>query len=236
MRYVSCADAGDSKTKPLSSNSWLGTFVTFIATVTIVLPNFGVAADLASRCLVRESHNAMVNREDTYAYEHKLFVTPDEMARYVFLTNRSNDGDRSAGVYLARHKKGSLPGDYWLPATVAADSLREGIQNVRVRRYDAPLPASTANVLHKLWLAVIGQSRKDDGALPTAPTGILSVVTESGARLNAVTISLDQELPCYALINVGESLIEYAKLPATKRLRAAAEIENKARHLLQRNK
>lgn len=216
----------------LESKSCLATFVAFMATLT--LPTFGLAADLAGRCLVRERNNAMINKEDTYAYKHKLFVTPDGVARYVFLTNRANDGDRSAAVYLTRHKKGSLPGDYWLTATVAADSLREGIQNVRVRRYDAPLPASTANVLHELWLAVLDQSRTDDEAISTAPTGVLSVVTESGARLNAVTTSLDEEFPCLALLRVGQSLIEYAKLPTSRRMGAAGQIEKESQRLLRR--
>jgi hypothetical protein len=124
-----------------------------------------------------------------------------------------------------------LPGDYWLTATVAADSLREGILHVRVRRYDAPLPASTANVLHKLWLVMLGQSRTDDEAVSTAPTGVLSVVTESGARLTAVTTSLDEEFPCLALLRVGQSLIEYAKLPASLRLEAARQIEKESQRL-----
>lgn len=234
MRETSYTDRDGAKPKHGFSQSCSPRFVAFIATLTIALPTFGAAADLADRCLVRESHNTMVNKEDTYAYKHKLCVTPDEMARYVFLTNRSNDGDRSAAVYYIRPKKGSLPGRYWITATVAADSLREGIQNVRVRRYDAPLPASTANVLHKLWVAVLEQSRTDDEAIPTAPTGVLSVVTEGGACLSAVTTSLDEEFSCLALVRVGQSLIEYAKLPASRRMEAALKIEKESQRLLKR--
>jgi hypothetical protein len=234
MRYRSCAAFAGSKVAFCQACKAM--FVTFIATLIIALPALGSGAGLAGRCLVRQSANATINKEDTYLYEHKLFVTPDEVARYVFLTNRSNDGDRSAAVYRVQQKKGSLPGDFWITATVAADSVRNGDPNVPVRRYDAPLPASTASVLHKLWLVVLKQSRTDDEAISTAPTAVLSVVTDSGARLSAVTTSLDEEFPCLALLRVGQSLIEYAKLPARKRQQASAEIEKEARHLLQRNK
>jgi hypothetical protein len=97
---MSLSQWGGPKPKQAFSQSCLGTFVAFTVTLTIAMPTFGLAADLAGRCLVRESPNH-INKEDTYAYKHKLFVTPDEVARYVFLTNRANDGDRSAAVYHA---------------------------------------------------------------------------------------------------------------------------------------
>jgi hypothetical protein len=218
-----------------SLESSLGAFAAFVATLIVALPSLGwTAVEGDNECFVREGKRHIINDESTSRYERKLFLTPDEVARYVFLTNRYDDGDRSAAVYRARRTKGSLPGNYWLTVTEAADSVRDDHRNVRVRRFDAPLPASAANVVHDLWLRVLLQSRTGEDALPSAPTGVLSVVTANGSRLKAVTVSFKEKSPCLAVLSLGESLIKYAKLPAAKRPQAAKEIEKQARHLLRR--
>ena len=187
----------------------------------------------ADQCLAREGKKHILSKEDAFSYQRKLFLTPDEVARYVFLTNRRDDGDRSAAVYHAQQKKQeSLAGDYWVTATVAADSLSDH-PNVSVRRFDAPLPASVATALHELWLVVCQNSRIDEEALPSAPTGIFSVVQPRGPRLTVVTVSLTGEHSrCLTLLNLGESLIDYSKLPAAKRPQAAHQIENESHRLL----
>lgn len=232
----------DDKDFPKASSwqSFLRTLITSIATLIVALPTFATAVrESADPCLALEGKNPIVVKESTSRYERKLFVTPDEVARYVFLTNRYDDGDRSAAVYRARRNKGSLSGDHWVTATVAADSVRGANRNVRVRRYDAPLPARAANVLHELWLTVLEQRRPNEDAIPIAPTGILYVTTGSGARLKGVTAAgptalQDKNSLCDGLINIGELLIDYAKLPASTRAAAAQKIEQNARTLLQR--
>ena len=84
----------------------------------------------------------------------KLYMTGDDVARYVFLTN-GNDGDRSVAVYRAVGKAGSLQGSYWVTSTEASTALDRCIpyegqeepsvdpKSVLVQRYDAPIPAST---------------------------------------------------------------------------------------------
>lgn len=235
MRQVGYADFDGARPKHSFSQSRFGMLVAFIATLTVALPTIGLAAD-SDQCLAREGKKPIINKKDTAIYERKLFITPDEVARYVFLTNRREIGDRSAAVYRASPKKGSMPGNYWITVTEASDSVIADHTNVRVRRYDAPLPAPTANVLHALWLAVLHQSGTDEEALPSAPTGVLSVVTASGTRLKGVTVSLEDNSLCLPLLNLGESLIEYAKLPAAMRPHAATEIEKQARRLLQRKR
>jgi hypothetical protein len=186
--------------------------------------------------VAREGTKSILNEADRSTYERKLFVTPDEVARYMFLTNRYDEGDRSAAVYRAPSKKGALPGDYWLTVTEAAGSLTAETRNIRVRRNDAPLPASVAQALHQLWLAVLKQSPTKEHAIPCAPTGFFSVTATNGDRLSAVTVSLDQDSLCIALINVGESLVKYAKLPASQRAEAARKIEQESQRLLNRVK
>jgi hypothetical protein len=212
----------------------LAPVVALIATSIVALPTFGVAAGGVEKCLVREGKIPIINRKDMSGNERKLFLTPDEMARYVLLTNRRDDGDRSAAVYRARRRKGSLPGNYWVTATFASDSLINH-PDASVQRFDAPLPASVANVLHELWLKVCQQSRTDEETLPSAPTGVFSVVGPGGTRLTVVTASLlDEHSLCISLLNLGGLLGDYAKLPGSKRPQAAAEIERESGRLLQR--
>ena len=211
----------------------LGAFL-FLSAVTTALPAFGSQEAAPTECLRREGVRSIIDRESRSRYEAKLCVTPDEMARYVFLTNRRDDGDRSAAVYHASRKKWSLPGDYWVTATVAEDVTHLRL-NVRVRRYDAPLPESAARVLQELWVTTLEQTPTDEDAIPEAPTGIFSSMTNNGVRLRAVTVSLqEQDSICIALMNVGESLVNYAKLPRSKRPQAAVEIEKECSRLLGR--
>ena len=208
--------------------------IALYAILMIALCSFRTEAAVPEECLAHEGIHPIINKKDTSTYERRLFVTPDDVARYVFLTNRRDDGDRSAAIYRVRPKKRSSTGDYWVTATVAADSLSNH-PNAAVRRFTGSLPTSAAIVLHELWLAVCQQSRTDEQALPSAPTAIFSVVRARGPRLKVVTVSLTNEHSfCVSLINLSELLIDYAKLPETKRARAAEEIEKEGRRLLNR--
>ena len=161
----------------------------------------------------------------------KLFVTRDEVARYVFLTNAKNDGDRSAAVYRATGRKGSLPGAYWVTVTEASDSLdQQDIKAIIVRRYDAPLPASTAKAVHDLWLAMIEPTRVEKDVVCTSPTGIFGATNASGAHVEAVTVWLGGNCPCDALMDVGDRLIQYPR--SLKQTALAREIENASYKLL----
>ena len=237
LRTRIAAQAGSAAAKTISVLPQISfsTFLLVITTFLAAVPAFGIQDASIGECLAREGRTSIINRESRSRYEAKLCVTPDDVARYVFLTNRWDYGDRSAAVYRGRRKKGSLPGDYWITATVAEDSTRGHRRNVAVRRYDAPVPDAVANVLHELWVATIEQSPTDEDAKPCAPTGIFSATTKKGARLRAVTVDLpDQDSFCIALMNVGGLLVDYAKLPRSKRPQAAAEIERECIRLLSR--
>ena len=233
LRYTICTTFVRTKPKQAFSQTHLGALFALVM-LTVGLPTFGMAADSNSACFAREGKKPIINKPDMLFYQRKLFLTPDEMARYLFLTNRRDDGDRSAAVYRAQGKKESLPGYYWVTATFASDSL---INNPKasVRRFDAPLPSSVAKALHELWLEVCQQSRTDEEALPSAPTGVFSVVASGGTRLTVVTVSLlDEHSLCISLLNLSGLLGDYAKLPAAKRPQAAAEIEKESHSLLKR--
>jgi hypothetical protein len=218
------------KAKEVFAPLCLRTLLAVMATVAVDI--FAVTAYGAAGCFAREGKTPIIDKKHRSDYERKLFLTPDEMARYVFLTNRRDEGDRSAAVYRTLFRKGSLPGDYWITATVATDSLIDH-PSAAVRRFDAPLPASVAKVLHELWLAVCRQSHTDEEALPSAPTGVFSVVAVGGARPTVVVVSLvDERSLCLSMLNLGESLIDYAKLPVFRRVDAARKIEKESQRLL----
>lgn len=224
-------------TKPTFVNSRPFCRVVFSVIATLLAATSGLGSQRGSigECLARESGKSIIkNDERRSIYERKLFVTPDEVARYVFLTNRGGDGDRSAAVYQASRKKGSLPGAYWVTVTEASDSLTTATRNIRIKRHDAPLPASAALLLHELWRVVLEQSRLDEHAIPCAPTAVFSTKTPSGARISAVTVYLDQASHCISLMEVGHSLVDYGTLPASRRMEAARKLEEEIRRLLKR--
>lgn len=234
-RVVNHAGFAGGKPKRVLSQPSLGTFLSIIATLIATVPAFGSQEGSIGECLAREGATSIIHRQSRSRYEAKLCVTPDEVARYVFLTNRWDYGDRSAAVYRARRKKGSLPGDYWITATVAEDSTRgPRHRNVGVRRYDAPLPESVANVLHELWVTVIEKTPTVEDAIPCAPTAVFSATTNKGVRLRAVTVYLDEKSLCNPLLTLGGWLVDYGKLPTSQRGEAARKIEKESRRLLER--
>lgn len=195
-------------------------------------------------CFVREGRESVVGVKITALYEQKLFVTKDDVARYVFLTNANYNGDSSVAVYRAPGKVGSLPGEYWITSTEVSTSLLDCIpdpggkqprvdpRKLVVRRADAPLPASTAQIVHELWLTLLERSRVDERAVPASPTAIISASNAQGSRLKAVTGWLGDDAPCLALMQLGLLLTNYPQLPAAERARAAREIERKSERLL----
>jgi hypothetical protein len=195
-------------------------------------------------CLTREGRISVIGAELTALYESKLFVTKDDLARYVFLTNANYDGDSSVALYRAPGKAGSLSGGYWVTLTEVPTSLMAGLsaarekrpwvdpRSLKVTRADAPIPASAAEVVHKLWVAILERSQVDEKAIPCAPTAVFSAVTAGGSRLKGVTVSLVDDTPCIALVRLGRLLINYPQLRASKRLESARKIKEESQRLL----
>lgn len=191
--------------------------------------------DNPRECLTREGRTTLITQPHKRNYERKLFVTPDEIARYLFLTNAPNDGDRSAAIYRASGKSGSLPGAYWVTATEASDSLIETTRGISVRRSDAPLPASTAVAIHRLWVAFLEATREEKDTIICSPTGIFAATPSGGTRLTGGTWTIpDEGCLCHDLLNLGEELVGYPHLPGTKRAEAARKIEETSHALFRR--
>src|SRR5688572_31340802 len=68
---------------------WSG-FLLFAATLAINLTAGEVRAEDPDDYLTREGKRSLIDPEHKSLYERKLFVTSDEVARYVFLTNAPN--------------------------------------------------------------------------------------------------------------------------------------------------
>jgi hypothetical protein len=228
-RFASHARSPGARSPRAFSQLNFDAFLSFLFALIIGLPAVGSQGAVPDRCLARVHTKSIID-----VYERKLFVTPDEVARYVFLTNRRDDGDRSAAVYRAPGKKESLPDAYWVTVTEAPDRLTAATRNMRVERHDAPLPASAAHALHALWEGVLKQSPLDKHAIPCAPTAVFSVRTSGRAGLSAVTVDLEPDSLCVALINLGQSLVDYAKLPESQRVEGARKIEKESQRLLGR--
>ncbi len=151
-RVVNHAGFAGGKPKRVLSQPSLGTFLSIIATLIATVPAFGSQEGSIGECLAREGATSIIHRQSRSRYEAKLYVTPDEVARYLFLTNRCYFGDRSAALYRRAARKRSLPGDYWITATVAEDSTR----GPRHRNVTAPLRCTSARIggqrIAELWV------------------------------------------------------------------------------------
>lgn len=203
-----------------------------------------IRAEDARDRLTRIARTSIIAESSEYnrLLKRKLFVTRDEVARYLFLTN-GMDGDRSVAVYQAAGKKRAMPGNFWITATVASTSILRctslpgqealDIKSVTVTRYDAPLPASTARAVHELWLATLERS-EPEADIQVSPTGIFSATNTGGIKLRAATGSLENNSISLAMLALGQDLINYPQFPLSMRPRLARGIEEKAMRLLER--
>lgn len=222
---------------------WRRLWLVTVGLTSISLSNVDALGPNKDHCLAREGKTSIVGADDTARYESKLFVTKDDVARYVFLTNANDDGDRSVAVYREPGKRGSLPEAYWVTSTEAPTSLTDGDsatakKKPHIKRADAPIPEAAARKVHALWLAILKASPVDEKAIPLAPTAIISATTANGVRLKAVTVAVGDDPHCIAfsvaLMRFGQTLINYPQLPESQRVEAARRIEKESQQLLKR--
>jgi hypothetical protein len=87
--------------------------------------------------------------------------------------------------------------------------------------------------VHELWLATLERSQSEN-EIQISPTGVFSATDAGGTRLRAATSWLGDNSISFAMMTLGETLIEYPKAPAAKRTKLAVVIEKESKRLLQR--
>jgi hypothetical protein len=178
-------------------------------------------------------------------WKQKLLVTPGEIARFVGLPG-TGGVETTVSVYRAPGKEGSLPGDYWMTATQASESLWNCVEPgtkgqvdpnaIAVERCDAAIPESTALTVHKSWLTMLSQSRPqhDSRVIPVdSSREIFSAVDAEGRILQGESPTAPK-INTNALINIALSLLEYCGADASSRATIATDIEKAASNLLDR--
>ncbi len=175
-------------------------------------------------------------------WRQKLLVTPGEIARTVHL--QGNVGVESAmSVYRKPRSNGS---DYWVTATQASTPLwacvapdakpRVDPNSIKIVRLDAPLPESTASVVHKVWVAMLLQARKPPKSnviTLDSSTEIFSAVGPNGKLLRGQLQGFGKG-NTEALNRLATSLLGYCDTPESQRADAAQRIEKDAEKLLRR--
>jgi hypothetical protein len=178
-------------------------------------------------------------------WQQKLLVTPGEIARFVGLPG-TGGVETTVSVYRAPGKEGSLPGDYWMTATQASESLWNCVEPgtkdqvdpnaIAVERCDAPIPESTALTVHKSWLTMLSQSRPqhDSRVIPVDSSREIFSAVDADGRILQGESSTAPKKNTKALINIALSLLEYCGADAHSRTTIATDIEKAASNLLDR--
>lgn len=178
-------------------------------------------------------------------YEHKLFVSKDDVARYLFLPG-SFGTEKSAAISCSASRNQGAQKQCVVTSTIASGRLWNAVQDaypkkaevsmITVRKRTAPLPESTAAAIRQLWRAAI-----DSAIEPPPPVDrlddssqIFSTIDSSGKMTRAETYGFGGRNRM--LIDLGERLIAYCSLPVSRREQEALRIEARAKSLVKRFK
>lgn len=169
--------------------------------------------------------------------QEKLFVTPAEVARYFFVP-AFKDPETAVSVYRSPQKAGSLPGNYWVtvtrPTRRLPDNGASDSKAIKVERRDAPIPESTAQAIHRVWLEMLQEARprtRLDGKLDSDAM-FFSTTDAAGKTIRAEYYGPGDD--AFELGQIGQFLIGYGYAPVRKRAALAREIEAKASVLYKR--
>jgi hypothetical protein len=178
-------------------------------------------------------------------WELKLLVSSGDIARFVHFPAAA-DVQSAVAVYQERARAGAMPGDYWVTLTKPSVSLSDfmsrellndaaRLKAVTTSRWDAPLPASTAKAINKLWLAMLSQTGPDpnEGRPVDSSTEIFCAKDETG-KLREAQAPKDQTPNTSAAVQIGFMLLDYPVAKKSQRSKLAAEIEKATRDLLER--
>jgi len=209
-----------------------------------------VALMIASLCFGDQNPDHLVPLREYYGnaplyrefWRQKLLVTSGDVARYVHLPGASGVED-AVSVYVDKSRKGGLPGGYWITSTQPQSTLadyitEEGLSanagKVRIRRWDSPMRASTALKVHEVWVLMISGVKPDEceGCVTTdSTTEIFSTQNSSGVEIVG-QLPIGPGPQTIAFVKLAGLLIDYTRVPSSKRDDLADEIDKGASALL----
>jgi hypothetical protein len=219
----------------------------FIAGLTCSLVLMHASADETGTRLIPVERSLEIADGADYRrlYERKLFVTRADLARFTYLPGLSGT-EQTVAVYQSPGKAGSFPGSFWVTATEASGRLLACIpipgqeerpvdpRSISVRRDDGPLPASTAQTLHAVWLAMLARTQPlhQQVIRGDTPTLLFAGLDSRGNLLRAQADSVKGNTK--DLWRIADSLIEYCRAPQPQRAELALQLEIKSSRLLKR--
>ncbi len=179
-------------------------------------------------------------------YEAKLFMTPGNLARFVQLPGPLAQPEVVISLYQRRKSRRTGSNEYWVTLTEPIGRLADCIpvdgerpklnaQTMRVRRFDAPLPESTALAVNNAWLTMLRRASPDPcrECIAEGTTEIFSAVARDGKLLRA-TVPIKTEPNTLALTKLGLALGDYCYAAPDRRGETARDIEARARRLQMR--
>ena len=176
-----------------------------------------------------------LNRPYEQVCEQALFVTPGDIARYFFIP-AFKDPEIVASVYTSPRKDGSMSADYWVTVTRPLHRIAQfsdtrpfpNAKTIKVERHDAPISASAAQAIHRVWLTMLTKARSRtrlDMELDS-DSMLFYATADTGKTLRAERYGRDENV--FALIKIGELLIDYAHASVRERAPLAHTIEARA--------
>lgn len=239
MRYLRSALTGRRR-----SVVHLAHFRSALATILLVGTSLASAQQTDNGLLRMEAGRAIFsNPPYERLCQEKLFVTTGEVARYFFVP-AFRDPETLVSIHRSRPLAGSLPGNYWV--TVTRPTRRIGqlftdprrrpseAKTIKVERRDAPLPESTAQAIHRVWLAMLQRARPRTrlDMLLDSDAMFFSATDDAGETLRAEYYAPSND--AFALGQIGQSLIGYGYASVRERAPLARDIETKASALYNR--
>jgi hypothetical protein len=108
--------------------------------------------------------------------------------------------------------------------------------NIRILRWDALLPESTASAIHSLWMAMLSRTAADPctNCILTDSSKEIFSASDSRGKLLQAQVPIAPKENTTALVNLAFSLANYARSPASRQPKLARKIEETATELLRR--
>ena len=180
-----------------------------------------------------------------YLYR-RLCSTPFDCGRYLVMPPFQKS-EISISLYSLRDKTGAIK--YYATCLEAADSLRDWSEggkfldranNVKIRRIDRELPATTCSLMKEVWMKMLSGHSRNSGTPNNfvqldATMGEFAIKLRSGKVFRGETqLVPDLGKKMTAFMQIGDGLIDYCKADDAKRPALLGKVELGAKSLLAR--